>query len=153
MNKKKQLQSSVEEEETKKPTNISKKDEEDEEEEIEGVETQKRDKKMKGKKQLEGIDSGKEFDTYIFRLLKSQHPSIGITQKAMKMCNDIVSFQFHQILNESKSLTDFNSKQTLGYREVEAATKLTLPIGSSFREECVKGGRRAIESYSITDKQ
>jgi len=144
MNKKKQLHSSVEEEETKKPKTNSK---EEEEEEVEGVEAQKRDKKAKGKKQAEGIDSGKEFDTPIFRLLKSQHPNIGITQKAMKMCNDIVGFQFHQILNESKSLTDFNCKQTLGYREVEAATKLTLPVGSSFREQCVKGGRSAIDNY------
>ena len=77
MNKKKQLHSSVEEEETKKPKTNSK---EEEEEEVEGVEAQKRDKKAKGKKQTEGIDSGKEFDTPIFRLLKSQHPNIGITQ-------------------------------------------------------------------------
>lgn len=148
MNKKKQLLSSVEEEEkTRKP-----KSSEEDDDEIEGVEVQKRDKKG-AKKQPEGLESGKEFNNSIFRLLKAQHPNVGISNKAMKMCNDIVIFQFHQLLGESKFLTDMNKKQTLGYKEMEAAVKLTLPSGTSFRDVCVKAGREAIEAYSLTERQ
>jgi len=68
------------------------------------------------------------------------------------MCNDMVAMQFHELFTEAKNLTDLNHKQTLGYKELEAAVKLTLPQGSTFRTNCVEAGRSAIDSYSAVER-
>ena len=68
MNKKKQIMSSADEEEkTRKPTSGTSQEDDDE---VEGVDTTKREKKGT-KKPQEGLESGKEFNTAVFRLLKA----------------------------------------------------------------------------------
>merc|ERR1712176_1655643 len=66
------------------------------------------------------------FNTYIYKLLKTIHPSLGVSKQAMTVLNSFVFDFFHRICKECKNLLEFCYKLSLSEKEVQTATTLIL---------------------------
>mmetsp|Transcript_48377 Transcript_48377/g.59522 ORF Transcript_48377/g.59522 Transcript_48377/m.59522 type:complete len:139 (+) Transcript_48377:97-513(+) len=81
----------------------------------------KQEKKKRAKR------NGDHFNSYIYKVLKQVHPEIGVSKKAMQVLNSFVFDVMERLCDEASRLCHYAKKQTLGAREIQAATALVLP--------------------------
>eukprot|EP01084_Bolivina_argentea_P135468 238693_1 len=67
------------------------------------------------------------YNIYVYKVLKQVHPEIGVSKRAMEVLNSFVTDVFDRICDEGAKLCKYSSRQTLGAREIQAATALVLP--------------------------
>ena len=82
---------------------------------------------------------------YIYKVLKQVHPEVGVSKKAMEVLNSFVSDVFERICDESSRLCKYSSRQTLGAREVQAATALVLP--GELAKHAQSEGTKSVNKY------
>ncbi|PRD32218.1 UNVERIFIED_CONTAM: Histone H2B 7 [Trichonephila clavipes] len=98
------------------------------------------DKIKKKKKRKES------FNTYIYNVLKSIHPSMGISSKAMSIMNSFVNDSFERIAAESSRLTQYSKRSTISSREIQTAVRLLLP--GELAKHAVSEGTKAVQKYT-----
>lgn len=77
--------------------------------------------KKKKKKRLE------TFSTYIYKLLRSIHPEIGMSKKSVMIFNSFVEDVFDRFATVASELSHKAGKKTIGSTEIMMAAKLILP--------------------------
>lgn len=85
------------------------------------------------------------YGTYIYRVLKTIHPKQGMSKKAMSIMNSFVNDTFEKIAVEAGHLCQRNKTQTLGSREVQAATRLVL--SGELAKHAISEGTKAIVTF------
>ena len=98
------------------------------------------------KKRRKNKAAWKNYNIYIFRVLKQIHPEQGISKKAMSIMNSFVTDVFEKVSREAGSLCRYNSTRTLGSREVQSAVRLVLP--GELSKHAVSEGTKAVTKYS-----
>eukprot|EP01128_Nolandella_sp_AFSM9_P009441 TRINITY_DN6040_c0_g1_i1.p1 TRINITY_DN6040_c0_g1~~TRINITY_DN6040_c0_g1_i1.p1 ORF type:complete len:251 (-),score=43.58 TRINITY_DN6040_c0_g1_i1:70-822(-) len=71
--------------------------------------------------------SFRSFSTFIYKVLKQIHPSLGISNKAMSVMNSLVQEMLSRVFQEIKLLADYNNRLTISVREVRTAVQLLFP--------------------------
>ena len=79
-------------------------------------------------------------------VLKQVHPDIGISNKAMSICNSFCSDIFERICSEASKIAQYNKKSTISSREIQTATRLILP--GELAKHAVSEGTKAVTSYT-----
>eukprot|EP00578_Thalassiosira_sp_NH16_P028430 CAMPEP_0181102278 /NCGR_PEP_ID=MMETSP1071-20121207/14230_1 /TAXON_ID=35127 /ORGANISM="Thalassiosira sp., Strain NH16" /LENGTH=116 /DNA_ID=CAMNT_0023185241 /DNA_START=580 /DNA_END=930 /DNA_ORIENTATION=- len=86
------------------------------------------------------------FKTYIHRVLKETHPTIGITKKSMGIMNDLVVDMMDKLAAEAKTALEKSGKgKTLKEWHCNTATKLVLP--GELQKHGVSEGIKAMSNY------
>jgi histone H2B len=85
------------------------------------------------------------YSSYIYRVLKEVHPSIGISNKAMRIADCFVSDVFERIAAEASRLARYNKKHTVTAREIQSAVRLVLK--GELATHAVSEGARAVAKY------
>eukprot|EP01083_Nonionella_stella_P039811 108296_1 len=85
------------------------------------------------------------YNIYIYKVLKQVHPEIGVSKKAMETLNSFVSDVFDRICEESSRLCKYSQRQTLGAREIQAATSLVLP--GELAKHAQSEGTKSVNKY------
>lgn len=67
------------------------------------------------------------FNTFIYRVLKSVHPDTGITGASSATINNMVKFLIENMMSTINRLMLRSGKKTISSKEVISAVKLTLP--------------------------
>ena len=96
--------------------------------------------KKKKKKRTESYSS------YIYKVLKQVHPTVGISKRSMAIMNSLVADTFEKIAVEAGHLCKYSSKGTLSSREVAAAIRLVLP--GELSKHAVSEGTKAVTKYT-----
>ncbi|KAL7540338.1 hypothetical protein ACHAXR_011542 [Thalassiosira sp. AJA248-18] len=87
------------------------------------------------------------FATYIHRVLKQTHPTIGITKKSMGIMNDFVVDMMDKLAAEAKQDLDISgSQKTLREWHFNTATKLVLP--GELKKHGINEGVKAISNFN-----
>ena len=86
-----------------------------------------------------------EFSTYIARVKKQVHPSLGITKSSMKILESFIEDFFDRICKESGQLMRSSGNKTLKAQDVLAAIKIILP--GELKTHAVVEAEKALESY------
>ena len=90
----------------------------------------------------------KHYDTYniyIYKVLKQVHPEIGVSKKAMLVLNSFVMDVMERLCSEASNLCHYSKKQTLGAREIQAATALVLP--GELAKHAQSEGTKSVNKY------
>ena len=82
---------------------------------------------------------------YIYKVLKQVHPEIGVSKRAMEVLNSFVTDVFDRICDESAKLCKYSARQTLGAREIQAATALVLP--GELAKHAQSEGSKSVNKY------
>ena len=85
------------------------------------------------------------FQTYIYRVLKQVHPDIGLSGTALSAANNLVRINIEKIMTGVNQLTLRTGKKTISSREIQSATKLTLP--EYLASHCISEGTKAVTRY------
>jgi len=67
------------------------------------------------------------YQVYIKRVLKEMHPDSSITREAIGVVNSFVNHLFTRIATDAGKISQFNKKNTVTAREVEAAVSMIIP--------------------------
>jgi histone H2B len=86
------------------------------------------------------------FSTYLFRVLKTTKPDLGISKNAMGQLNQIIADQFENIMGEARKLMIFSKRQTLSSKEIESAVRLLFP--GELGKHAVQQGRLALAKHA-----
>ena len=85
------------------------------------------------------------YNIYIYKVLKQVHPEIGVSKKAMQVLNSFVMDVMERLCNEASRLCHYSKKQTLGAREIQAATALVLP--GELAKHAQSEGTKSVNKY------
>ena len=96
-------------------------------------------KQMKKKKHYDN------YSIYIFRLLRTIHPQIGISKKGMEVMNSFVVDVFERLALEASKLVRYFKKGTLSSREMQTAVRLILP--GELSKHALTEGTKAITKF------
>lgn len=88
------------------------------------------------------------YSSYIYKVLKSVHPNVGISKKAMLAMNSFVTDLFERVAFEASQLVRHNKKHTLTSREIQTAVRLALP--GELAKHAVSDGTKAVTKYSAS---
>ena len=80
-------------------------------------------------------------------VMKQVHPDIGISNKAMNICNSFCNDIFERLAHEACKIASYNKKVTISSREIQTAARLMLP--GELAKHAVSEGTKAVTSYSI----
>ena len=86
------------------------------------------------------------YSTYIVRILKQVHPSIGISKRSVSIMNSLVNDTFEKVASEAGRLVRYNNKGVLGSREVQTAIRLVLP--GELAKHAVSEGTKAVTKFT-----
>ena len=86
------------------------------------------------------------YSTYIVRILKQVHPSIGISKRSVSIMNSLVNDTFEKIASEAGRLVRYNNKGVLGSREVQTSIRLVLP--GELAKHAVSEGTKAVTKFT-----
>ena len=86
------------------------------------------------------------YSTYIVRILKQVHPTIGISKRSVSIMNSLVNDTFEKVASEAGRLVRYNNKGVLGSREVQTAIRLVLP--GELAKHAVSEGTKAVTKFS-----
>ncbi|KAL3810853.1 hypothetical protein ACHAXA_005853 [Cyclostephanos tholiformis] len=102
-----------------------------------------KDKKKRKKSKSPRIN----FSTYIYRVLKETHPTIGITRRSMGIMNDFCIDMMEKLASEAKQdlLLSGKAQKTLREWHFNTATKLILP--GELKKHGVGEGTKAVRNY------
>lgn len=93
-----------------------------------------------------GRKSTRGFATYIFKIIKANNKSLGVSAKGMAVLNSFVNYAFGSIASEAAALVQGGKGRTLGAKEVSAAVRFALP-GELGRHSAVQGAK-AVAKFS-----
>jgi len=79
------------------------------------------------KKQRRAPNKRRTYATYLYRVLKSIHPDLGISKKAMLIMDSFVEDMFERIMSTAADLARYNKRHTLTTREIQSAVRMVLP--------------------------
>ena len=85
------------------------------------------------------------YNIYIYKVLKQVHPEIGVSKRAMQVLNCFVEDIFDRICSEAGKCCQYAKKQTLGARDIQAATSLVLP--GELAKHAVSEGNKSVNKY------
>eukprot|EP01071_Lankesteria_metandrocarpae_P001234 Lankesteria_metandrocarpae@DN1400_c0_g1_i1.p1 len=109
----------------------------------------KGDKKKKEKKKSKR-SKGEKYTGYIYKMLKSIHPQMGMATKAMMIMNSFMTDAFERIAMEAGRLCTYNRKETLTDREICTAVRLGLP--GELASHAMEDGQRAVNRFIKNSK-
>jgi histone H2B len=109
-------------------------------------------KKGKGKTQAKGVKPRRRvrrtatYSSYMVKILKQIHPKMGISKKSMSIMNSLIQDTFNRVADEAGRLVRYNSKGTLGSREIQTAIRLVLP--GELAKHAVSEGTKAVTKFT-----
>ena len=86
------------------------------------------------------------YSSYIYKVLKQVHPTIGISKRGMSILNSFINDIFERIAQESSKLARRTKKSTLSSREIQTAVRLVLP--GELSKHAVSEGTKAVTKYT-----
>jgi len=86
------------------------------------------------------------YGRYIHRVLKSVHPDLGLSKKAMAIVECFIQDIFDKVAVESGKLCQYSSKETLTSREIQSAVRLVLP--GDLAKHAVDEGTKAVQKFN-----
>lgn len=84
------------------------------------------------------------YSTFIYKILKKGHPALGISNRGMAIMNGVVRYTLHIMLNELRTLDQFNSGPVTA-RDVQTAVKLNFPL--ELAKRIIVEGTKAVTRY------
>ncbi len=86
------------------------------------------------------------YSSYIYKVLKQVHPTIGISKRGMSILNSFINDIFERIALESSKLARRTKKSTLSSREIQTAVRLVLP--GELSKHAVSEGTKAVTKFT-----
>jgi len=83
---------------------------------------------------------------YIYKVLKSVHPDMGISRRAMSIIDSFIQDIEARISQEAGRLCQFTSKGSLTSREIQTAVRLLLP--TELQKHAVSSGVQALTRFT-----
>ena len=102
-------------------------------------------KARKAKKKKQGKRK-RNFNVYIYKVMRRVHWDTSISSKAMGIMNSFVNDIFEHIASESSRLAHCNKRLTISSREIQTATRLLLP--GELAKHAVSEGTKAVTKYT-----
>ena len=88
------------------------------------------------------------FSTYTYKVLKQVHCDLGISKRAMMVCNDFLVDMYLRIEKEAVQLAELNQRSTITSREIQTAVRLVLP--GELAKHGVSEGTKAVCKFNAT---
>ena len=88
------------------------------------------------------------WSTYIHRVLKEVHPTLGITTKGMKIMNSFAEDMFDRIHLEAIAVSKLGKSKTVSARELQTTARLLLP--GELSKHAMSEGTKAVAKYSAS---
>ncbi|KAF3335732.1 Histone H2B.3 [Carex littledalei] len=85
------------------------------------------------------------YKTYVYRVLKQVHPTLGMSSRAMDVLDMMMADMFERLADEASRLSKYTNKQTITSREVQHAVRLVLPGGLC--KHAISEGTKAMSKY------
>ncbi len=85
------------------------------------------------------------YSTYIFRVMKQVHPTVGISKSGMSVMNSFINDPFERIAVAAGRLTRYGGRSTLSSREIQTAVRLMLP--GELAKHAVSEGTKAVTKF------
>ncbi|XP_078148199.1 uncharacterized protein LOC144543709 [Carex rostrata] len=85
------------------------------------------------------------YKTYVYRVLKQVHPTLGMSSRAMDVLDMMMADMFERLADEASRLSKYTNKQTITSREVHDAVRLVLPGGLC--KHAISEGTKAVSKY------
>lgn len=67
------------------------------------------------------------FDTYIYKVLKTTYPELGLTRKSMGILDALCNNVFERICTEASNIARYSKKQTITSKDIQTAVRLVFP--------------------------
>ncbi len=99
-----------------------------------------------GRKRRKKVRRSRSYSTYIMKLIKQIHPTMGISKRGMSILDSIANDTFSRIAEEAARLTRYGNKGTLGSREIQTAIRLVLP--GELAKHAVSEGTKAVTKFT-----
>ena len=90
------------------------------------------------------------FNSFIYKLLKSCVEDVGVNVPAMSALNSMVNDLFERIATEAGHLAKNAKRNTLNWHDVEAAVKLIVP--GELGVNAVREGRITLDKFTASNK-
>lgn len=103
------------------------------------------EKSAEGTKKRKRSHNSNKFATYIYKVLKQTHPSMGASKKAMMVLESMTQENFHRIVAEAGKLARANKKETITSREIQTAVRLLFP--GELAKHAVSEGTKAVTKF------
>jgi len=97
-------------------------------------------------KRTQQFSKRNSYATYLYRVLKSVHPDIGISKKSMQIMDAFVVDMFERIMESAATLARYNSRHTLTTREIQHAVRLVLP--GSLASHAIQQGQQSYLKFT-----
>ncbi len=104
----------------------------------------KRQKKEKKKRR-----NYTSYASFIYKILKQVHPTIGISNKAMAIVNSFVVDMSQRLASEAGRLARYNKRNTISSREIQTAVRLMMP--GELAKHAVSEGTKAVTKYTASN--
>jgi histone H2B len=85
------------------------------------------------------------YTSYIYKVLKSVYPDLGISNGSMAILEAFVADMFRRIACKAAQLARANRRHTIAEREIKAAAKIVLVAAAT---EPVAHGEAAVTRYN-----
>lgn len=85
------------------------------------------------------------YKTYVYRVLKQVHPTLGVSSRAMDVLDMMMADMFERLADEASKLSKYTGKQTISSREVHDAVRLVLP--GELGKHAISEGTKAVSKY------
>ena len=92
----------------------------------------------------------RDWNTYLFRVLKQVHPDTSITKKSMAIMNSFVDDIYERIIETAAELARKDQRHTLTTREIQSAVRLVLP--GELATHAVSEGLKAYNKFTDSAK-
>ena len=90
--------------------------------------------------------SNPNYNAYINKVLKSVHPDLHISSKAIMATNSLIECMLHNLTTKGGVIAKAAKKTTLSSRHVQGATRLCMPAGLA--KHAVSEGTKAIVKFT-----
>jgi histone H2B len=84
--------------------------------------------------------------SYTYKVLKQVHPTLGISTKAMSVCNAITNDLLQRIGAKASSLAQYCGRSTLSARDVQSAVRLVM--ATELAKHAVSEGTKAVTKFN-----
>jgi histone H2B len=102
----------------------------------------------------------KVFAMYIYKVLKQVHPTIGISQRAMRIVDDWIRDVCRQLISEAQFVSENLSRNsrrrnrptqhTISSRDVQTAVRIVVP-GQLCRHAVAEGTKAVVKATAVPD--
>ena len=99
------------------------------------------------KRRVKRVES---YSSYIYKVLKQVHPTVGISKRGMSILNSFINDIFERLALEASRLSRYNKKSTLSSREIQTAVRLLLP--GELAKHAVSEGTKAVTKFTSSSK-